>query len=238
MRASPAVNKKQLASLNRAGNRLQQILLLKPARNDPQSWLIVYLDIITLLLAMFILLVNQPQQQFQVEKPQIQTTEIQPKPVEQAKPTLNQQLADQLLRSLDFIDGREVKIEVEAGQVNLQLPEAILFETGKSTLLEEASALLARIVPVLQQNDYPISVEGHTDNVPIESQLFPSNWELSTARASVVIRKLVQLGIPMSRLKAVGYADTRPLQSNATAAGRKANRRVKLVIHANEAQQP
>jgi chemotaxis protein MotB len=80
-----------------------------------------------------------------------------------------------------------------------------------------------------------LSVEGHTDNVPISGR-FPSNWELSTARATTVLRELIEHhGIPADRLQAAGYADERPVASNDTPDGRAANRRVELVVLADVA---
>jgi chemotaxis protein MotB len=73
-------------------------------------------------------------------------------------------------------------------------------------------------------------VEGHTDNVPIASAQYPSNWELSTDRATTVVRYLITEGVNRARLGAVGYADLHPLDSNATAAGRARNRRVEIVL--------
>ena len=78
--------------------------------------------------------------------------------------------------------------------------------------------------------DGQISVEGHTDNVPIATARFPSNWELSVGRAIAVVRQLERQGIAISRMRAVGYADTQPMESNATAEGRAANRRVELLL--------
>ena len=238
-------------SRNRAGNRLQALLSQKHTiKQDHQSWLVVYLDIITLLLAMFILLVMQPQQEFIVNDPVIQTDKLQSQPIEAEIVTLPEPLDDQLAdaqtpspakqsnvaeqiqKQLEMIEGDNLVVQVEPGQINLQLPEAILFETGQSELLPAAEGLLTQLIPILQQTPYPVSVEGHTDNVPIFSQQFPSNWELSSARASVVIRKLGELGVTFSRLKAIGYADTQPIESNATQEGRRKNRRVNIIIHA------
>ena len=77
---------------------------------------------------------------------------------------------------------------------------------------------------------HPISVEGNTDNVPIHSSEFPSNWQLSTARASTVVQFLIAHGVSSSRLTASGNAEQRPVDSNATAAGRARNRRVEIVM--------
>lgn len=229
---------------------MQTILQQKTARTQGQSWLIIYLDVITLLLAMFILLVNQPQQEFLVEDSKIQQDRLQPEKVEAQQtaftdaedeklaespvPSPDQQrnIAEEIRKQLETIQGEDLVVQVDPGTIKLQLPESILFETGKSDLLEGADQLLESVAPIILQYDYPVSVEGHTDNVPIASTQFPSNWELSSARASIVIRKLVELGVPYSRLKAIGFADTNPIDSNATLEGRRNNRRVNIIIHA------
>jgi chemotaxis protein MotB len=89
---------------------------------------------------------------------------------------------------------------------------------------------MAPIIDLLANNRLMISVEGHTDNIPISTAQFPSNWELSAARAISVVRLLQQRGIDGQRLRAIGYADSLPLQSNDTAEGRAVNRRVNLVL--------
>lgn len=237
------------AYMHRATNRMQAILSQKTIRTRNHSWLIIYLDVITLLLALFILLVNQPQQQFAVEETQLKKELLQQQPVENPvielydetsdqiaesqtpSPELQTNLAEELRKQLEMIEGEDLVVNVEPGNINLQLPESILFETGKSELLSFADELLNKITPLLLQNDFPLSVEGHTDNVPIFSSQFPSNWELSSARASVVIRKLGELGVPFSRLRAVGLADTMPIEDNDTEDGRRKNRRVNIIIH-------
>jgi chemotaxis protein MotB len=236
--------------LHRASYRMQDIVRQKPTRTESQSWLIVYLDVITLLLAMFILLVNQPQQEFLVEDSKIRLEKLQPQVTEGQETTVTDvqheklaespipspekqsNIAEKIRKQLETIQGDDLVVQVEPGTVKLQLPEAILFETGQSQLLEGAAQLLESIAPIILQYDYPVSVEGHTDNVPIASALYPSNWELSSARASVVIRKLVELGVPYAKLKAIGFADTQPIDTNETIEGRRKNRRVNIIIHA------
>ena len=111
------------------------------------------------------------------------------------------------------------------------LTDDLLFASGQATLDNKAHALLSEIGALLNLvHTHPIDVEGHTDDVPIHSSAFPSNWELSTARASTVVRFLVGSGMSASRLAAIGYAEQRPLASNATAAGRARNRRVEIVV--------
>jgi chemotaxis protein MotB len=91
--------------------------------------------------------------------------------------------------------------------------------------------LIAELAGLLNVIEAPLSVEGHTDNVPIHNPRFPSNWELSTARATAVTRALMTQGIAATRLRAIGYADTRPRDDNDTGVGRDRNRRVSLVLH-------
>ena len=94
-----------------------------------------------------------------------------------------------------------------------------------------AFPLLGEIAQLLDVDRLsPIAVQGNTDDVPIHSSVYPSNWELSTARASTVVRYLIGQGVGAPRLSAAGYADQRPIASNATAAGRERNRRVEIVL--------
>ena len=90
--------------------------------------------------------------------------------------------------------------------------------------------MLRKLLPVLRQGEHRITIAGHTDSLSIRSLRYPSNWELSGARAGSVVRYLEANGIASQRLVAVGYADTQPLQGNDTATGRAANRRVELIL--------
>ena len=89
---------------------------------------------------------------------------------------------------------------------------------------------------VLAPTDFPITIEGHTDNVPIRTAQFPSNWELSAVRATTVLRQFAEAGVSADRLTAIGYADTRPADPNLLADGRARNRRVTILIDSNEAE--
>jgi chemotaxis protein MotB len=127
---------------------------------------------------------------------------------------------------------KSVKATIEArGLVIRVLTDDLLFASGQATLEAKANGLLSEIARLLNIDQaHPISVEGNTDNVPIHSALFPSNWELSTARASTVVRFLIAHGVGATRLTASGNAEQRPYDSNATAAGRARNRRVEIVM--------
>jgi chemotaxis protein MotB len=117
------------------------------------------------------------------------------------------------------------------GLVVQVLTDKLLFLSGQATLQSAGDPLLNEVAQLLNlDRTHPITVEGYTDNVPIHSVEFPSNWELSTARATTVVQYLISRGVNDNRLGAAGYADLHPIASNATAAGRALNRRVDIVI--------
>ena len=128
-----------------------------------------------------------------------------------------------------------IDVVATANEVNLVIKDDVLFAEGSSDLTPLGRSVLDGIALMLKKNDYPVSVEGHTDNIPIHTAQFPSNWELSSFRATNVARYFIQRGVASRRLRAIGYADTRPVADNDTEAGRARNRRVSLVIHVNEA---
>jgi chemotaxis protein MotB len=128
--------------------------------------------------------------------------------------------------------GSQVQTTIEKrGLVIRVLTDDLLFASGQATLDTRADGLLGEIGQLLNIDEtHPISVEGNTDDVPIHSAIYPSNWELSTARASTVVRYLIASGVGPNRLTATGNADERPVSSDATAAGRARNRRVEIVM--------
>ena len=135
-------------------------------------------------------------------------------------------------KPLPVIDGVEVS-RIKGG-INLRIQDHLLFGSGDAELTDPGQEMVQGLVSLLDQYEGTVSVEGHTDSVPINTERYPSNWELSSARATAILRYLVAAGIDPQRLRSVGYADTQPLESNATAEGRAANRRVELIIHAPE----
>jgi chemotaxis protein MotB len=121
--------------------------------------------------------------------------------------------------------------ELTNGDIILTLPDTVLFRTGEAVLRPEARPFIQAISEVLIELDRRVRVEGHTDNVPISTVQFPSNWELSATRAVTVVRSLSELyGLPADHLTAVGHADSRPLADNLTPENRAKNRRVELVV--------
>ena len=143
----------------------------------------------------------------------------------------------QVKRNLDEYAARhglKNKLETEItrrGLVIRLLTDGVLFDSGEAKVKPRAMPVLEKIAGLLQvDQEHPINVEGHTDNVPIRSSRYPTNWELSTARASSVVRLLIADGAPGNRLGAVGYAQLHPIASNGDARGRSRNRRVEIVL--------
>jgi chemotaxis protein MotB len=154
---------------------------------------------------------------------------------EELKRELEQQRLDDLKKKVEqFIQennlaGQLNVIDTNRG-VQITLNDTALFESGSAELKQEATRILGGLAPFLKIVPNEIAVEGHTDNVPINSARFPSNWELSAARAINVLHDLEQEGIPAERMHAVGFADTLPLAPNDTVENRAANRRVNLIV--------
>jgi chemotaxis protein MotB len=112
----------------------------------------------------------------------------------------------------------------------MEINASALFNQGEADIQPVAKKTLADAAKVLVDNDFAIEVEGHTDNMPISTSKFPSNWELSSARASSVVRLFIDQGVLAKRLKAVGSADNLPVMTNDTAEGRARNRRVTITV--------
>lgn len=226
-----------------------------PASSDDESgWLMSYLDVLTLLITLFVLLLSLAPQDASIvpnqqsgggEQPQsaglatgsVSTAEgpnlvgggLLPRH-EGLKPKrdgLEPQNASGVFEDLD-VEGVSMAEGTEG--ITLRIDNNLLFASGQATLTEAGGDVIKGLVPTLEGFGGQISVEGHTDNVPIATAEFPSNWELSTARAIAVLRHLIDAGLEKDRMRAIGYADTQPLESNDTPEGRAANRRVELLV--------
>ncbi|MGQ9725083.1 MAG: OmpA family protein [Tepidimonas sp.] len=127
--------------------------------------------------------------------------------------------------------GQDIQVLVRDEGVSFRIPSEVLFASGEAVLTPAGQAIIDRLLPAFNRvPDYTIVVEGHTDNIPIQTARFPSNWELAAARASSVVRQLEARGLNPTRLRATSYADTRPLASNDTPQGRALNRRVEITL--------
>jgi len=144
--------------------------------------------------------------------------------------TARERIADDLA-SVGLGGAARFRIE-ERGLVVTIVTDQVLFDPGSDVLTADGQRVVDAISDALAPLPNLLSIEGHTDSTPIATARFPSNWELSTARATSVLRALVERhAIDPGRLSAAGYADQRPVAANDTAAGRSANRRVEIVVH-------
>jgi chemotaxis protein MotB len=130
----------------------------------------------------------------------------------------------------ELIAAKLVTVKRESLWLEVEINADILFPSGSGDFSSEALPVLDRLAAVLKPFPNPIRVEGHTDDRPIRSANFPSNWELSAARAASVVHEFTKFGIDPLRLEIVGFGEYHPLQPNETVAGRNANRRVAILI--------
>jgi len=225
-----------------------------------ERWLVSYADFITLLFAFFVVMyaissLNEGKYRVlsdslmsafreQPGSPRVvvfeeRSRDILPgsgRPIGQAgEPGGEGEAMKQAARSLmselaPLVQQGQARVEQTDQGLSVELSASTLFASGEANLLAAASAPLTAVARVLAGMDNDIRVEGHSDNVPINVPNYPSNWELSSARAGTVVRMLSERGVASERLSAVGFADTRPIDSNATAEGRARNRRVNILI--------
>lgn len=221
-------------------------------------WLVSYADFITLLFAFFVVMyaissVNEGK--FKILSAALTSTFGKVNKSEVTSPASEQ---DALLKSL--VDRRNARVAeqqqkamqdltnninqvmgdlIKNGQVGvlqtnrgiaIEINASALFDQGDAVIQGSAIKILADVANVLGKIDLAIEVEGHTDNIPIKTQKFPSNWELSSARASSVVRLFIEQGLPSKRLKALGSADNYPVAPNDTTDGRARNRRITVAI--------
>jgi chemotaxis protein MotB len=136
-----------------------------------------------------------------------------------------------LAKFKSLIDNGKLKAKIVDGRMVLELQTDILFDSGSAKLSEEGAATIREVGQLLASiPDRKFQVEGHTDNVPIKTKTYPSNWELASARAINVVKEMVDAGMPDKRISAAAFADTRPTASNQTPEGRAQNRRIEIVI--------
>lgn len=129
-----------------------------------------------------------------------------------------------------FVENKLVGIKKHDFWVELEMNSELLFASGKAELNAKAQPVLAKVAELIKDVPNVINVEGYTDDVPIATGVFPSNWDLSSARATSVVKELVKNNIPATRLSAVGYGEFHPIAENKTEEGRFKNRRVVLVL--------
>ena len=145
------------------------------------------------------------------------------------------ELEARLTADLDGVfDAGLVEISGERLWIAIEIRSALLFEAGDVIPAIEADPLIRRIADQLRGLSNPIHVEGYTDNTPVSGQRFPSNWELSAARAAAVVRMLEMNGVNSERMAAVGFGEHKPAYSNRTEEGQRLNRRIIIVLSRDE----
>ncbi len=210
---------------------------------EDNSWLLVYLDVITLLLIVFVVILNILDPDPDEEPPGEGPLDGQPAILEGDPGVLDgmpkiQKEAGEPVKIPKSLQEQGIEAVGEEDTLSFRLDDAVLFGTAEAELQPSGREAIDELVPIFQATGARISIEGHTDNRPITTEQFPSNWELSAARASAVLRYLNRQGIKSERMRAIGYADIRPLASNDTAEGRAKNRRVEITLHFGAEQAP
>ncbi|MBI3149059.1 MAG: flagellar motor protein MotD [Betaproteobacteria bacterium] len=153
------------------------------------------------------------------------------------EPTTNEIVGKELLEALNPMVARGLaKVQQTERGISVDISASALFDIGQADLQPAAVPALRAAARVLAKVPNRIQVEGHTDNVPISTVAYPSNWELSSARAASVVRMFIGEGVPAARLAAVGYAEHQPIEGNTSAQGRASNRRVTVILMAAKSE--
>lgn|SRR5690554_699592 len=224
-----------------------------------ERWLISYADFITLLFAFFVVMyaissVNEGKYKvlseamegiFSQPEKSMKPIPVGQEPVRGTEAGASGQegeiekeplvrIADEVRDQFSSLLG-DGQLQVRANEMwlELELSSSLLFPVGDAVPRQEGFDIVEKIAKILAPYDNPIQVEGFTDNLPIRTALYPTNWELSAARAASIVRMMVMDGVAPERLAAVGYGEYQPVASNETAEGRAKNRRVVLIISRN-----
>jgi chemotaxis protein MotB len=201
-----------------------------PGDAPRDRWLLSYADLVTLLLAFFVVMysVSAVNDEKLSELASTLSASFDPASTLEVEPIEN---PTALLTNLQLVLNDSIQVDAGsvAEQITIVLPGELLFASGSGELSEEGGKELEALLPTLKLATGRIQIEGHTDNQPINTEKFPSNWELSAHRAASVARYLDEQGVSAD-LTALGYGDTKGAATNATEEGRKQNRRVVLQV--------
>ena len=138
---------------------------------------------------------------------------------------------DLVSRFQDLIDAGKLEVRSRDGRMVVQLATDVLFSSGSASLSSDGRKAVREVADVLKAiPDRSFQVEGHTDDVPISNKQFPSNWELASARAITVVREMLEVGMPATRISAASYAEFDPVAPNRTKQGKAQNRRIQIVL--------
>ncbi|MBO8130360.1 MAG: flagellar motor protein MotB [Candidatus Marinimicrobia bacterium] len=218
------------------GNDIEKFAVEKPAEEE-QPWLLTYGDMMTLLLTFFVLLFSMSTID-PVKLEMFSNSVGKALGIKKAKTYSLSEIYREVVRVVEEENLKKViEVQTSARGVAIKIPSEISFESGSAELDPRIYPILNKIEPMMRRSVFPIAIEGHTDNVPISSGNYPSNWELSSARACRVVRYYINRGLDPSRFRAIGYASTRPRapgrtveEANDTPQKRAQNRRVEIVF--------
>jgi chemotaxis protein MotB len=206
--------------------------------SDDGDWALTFADMMTLLLCVFVVLLSiariDQASYDSVAESMRQAMGPPPEGASEIRAKVSRQkslyeIKQELEVRLDQ-EGKNVDLEMRPDAVAVKLENNILFGSGQARLSRKARQVLAQVARPLAGTDYTFVIEGHTDDVPISSARYPSNWELSAARAAAVARQLIRLGLDSDNIEIKGLADTRPLAPNTSAANRARNRRIVILV--------
>ncbi len=188
---------------------------------EEEGWLLTYLDVITLILVLMVVMLSVAEPGKGKDGDSDQAASVAPQAP--TTHTLNGLALDTL--------GKNVDVAMSKDAVRFRFSSDVLFESGSASFAAEAKPALDQLIPMLNANpSLNLVVEGHTDSLPIQSERYPSNWELSTGRAAAVARYLIDQGVAPQRVQASGFADTRPLGARDNPVDQILNRRVELTM--------
>jgi len=218
-------------------------------RENLERWLLTYADLITLLLAFFIVLYSMSRldvQKFENISRALRTVlrGAAASPLPHQTLMMDDPGAGPIKTGdLNYLKSNIDKILLEKGLENkisaiiedrglvIRISESAFFDLGSAELKKQAKKILDLFGGILSEIPNHVRIEGHTDNLPIRNLIYPSNWELSTYRATVCIRYLIEnYGMKPNRVSAMGYSEYRPIASNETPEGRNKNRRIDIVV--------
>ena len=218
-------------------------LLILPEYRPVQNWLLTYIDVFVLIIMVFVILVAVSNFQAVEAIEDSNNTESPPKIAEQiSEPEkadqlqlTEQQIQEQLSSQLEFLGLTDsIDMTFTKGYAQLSIDDSILYESSQAKLTESGQAVLVQLMPLLEKAKGLIYIEGHTDDRPINTPRYPSNWELAAARATSVLHFLATQNIEAANMRAVSYAHTQPIADNQTDQGRQENRRVNIVIKVSD----
>ncbi|MEP6850033.1 MAG: OmpA family protein [Acidobacteriota bacterium] len=195
-------------------------------------WLISYADLVTLMLALFIVMYaasDKERARIIAESFTHDTSGGSGILPGMDSKTDSRDAFEKKLRA-DAILMQKAKVRQGKDGLIVSLSEAGFFAPGEAAISLDAEIVIGSLADLLKSSGQQIRIEGHTDSTPISNVRYPSNWELSTARASTVLSRLVDLGISPERLSAAGYGGFQPVADNSTIEGRAQNRRVDVVV--------